>query len=69
MRYSIGVCIFQCQKQAENSLEPEFAQMMEDTATYLSAFQESDKVFRAVVDKLTADNGGTVPGWLLDLAP
>lgn len=35
----------------------------------LVELEENDRVFRKVVDKLTADNGGTIPSWLLDLAP
>lgn len=31
--------------------------------------EKNDEVFRKVVDKLTADNHGMIPGWLLDLAP
>lgn len=30
---------------------------------------EQDRILRSVIEKMTADNGGTVPGWLLDLAP
>jgi hypothetical protein len=68
MKYSVDDCIHQCQKQAEIILEPDFKHFMEDTATYLISYQESDEVFRKVVDKLTADNGGIIPRWLLDMA-
>lgn len=35
----------------------------------IKELEENDRVFRKVIDKLTTDNGGTIPGWLLDLAP
>lgn len=31
--------------------------------------EKNDETFRKVVDKLTADNHGMIPGWLLGLAP
>ena len=69
MKYSVDHCISQCQEQAKINLEPDFVRFMEDTATYLIAFQESDETFRKVIEKLTIDNNGTIPSWLLDLAP
>ena len=31
--------------------------------------EKSDVIFRKVIKKLTSDNHGLVPNWLLDLAP
>lgn len=33
----------------------------------ISGLERSDQVFRHVIEKLTADNNGMVPNWLLDL--
>lgn len=32
----------------------------------LKELKKSDNIFRQVIEKLAADNGGTVPNWLLD---
>lgn len=33
----------------------------------LSELEHNDQVFRQAIEKLTADNNGMVPNWLLDL--
>ena len=35
----------------------------------VKVLEDSDKVFRRVIEKIIADNNGMTPGWLLDLVP
>ncbi|MCR4307536.1 MAG: hypothetical protein NUV80_03175 [Candidatus Berkelbacteria bacterium] len=35
----------------------------------VKVLEDSDRVFRQVIEKITADNNGMTPGWLLDLVP
>ncbi|HHT9146453.1 MAG: hypothetical protein Q7J12_00120 [Syntrophales bacterium] len=52
---------------------PEWAanrvQAGEEAIEQVKVLRDSDKVFRQVIEKLTADNHGMTPGWLLDLVP
>jgi len=35
----------------------------------VKVLEDSDKIFRQVIEKLTDENHGMTPGWLLDLMP
>lgn len=39
------------------------------TIGMLKELKRSDALLRKVIEKLTADNGGITPNWLLDLVP
>jgi F0F1-type ATP synthase beta subunit len=52
------------QESSENFVE--LARRYEKAKDTIS---EQDRILRSVIEKTAADNGGTVPGWLLDLAP
>lgn len=52
----------------QNTGEPNRG-VLEDIQDRVAEMDKNDALFRKVIDKLTADNGGIIPCWLLDLAP